>query len=103
MSWLLVGELRRVTKRTVETGPKFQVQILAEETMKNGEIRESLFTFGVEKEAEFKPLIGRRIVVDASPYPRKDGGLGISIPPDAKVFPWDAETFLLYGAENAKG
>jgi len=86
MSWLLVGEVRRVIRRPAEsTGAKFQVQILAEETMKNGEVRESIFTLSTDQPQAFEPLVGQVVSVEASPYPRKDGGLGVSMPANAAV------------------
>jgi hypothetical protein len=86
MSWLLVGELRRIIKRPIDAvGSKFQVQILASETMKSGEVRESIFTIGTDLPAKYEPFIGKEIVLEASPWGKKDGGLGISVADSAKV------------------
>jgi hypothetical protein len=86
MSWLLVGEIRRVTQRPADApGSKFQVQVLAEETMRSGEAREAIFTLGTDEPARFQENVGHVVAIQASPYPRKDGGLGVSLAPGAQV------------------
>ena len=86
--WYLVGELRRIIQRPEgQAGKKYQVQILASETLQNGEVRESIFTLPTDNPQPFTPHIGRDIMVSASPYPRKDGTLGISITDGAVVVP----------------
>jgi hypothetical protein len=86
--WLLVGELRRVIKRTSDTpGPKFQVQMLSAETMKSGEVRESIFTLGTDNPSPFEPFVGKQIAIEASPFARKDGSLGVSMADGAKIMP----------------
>jgi hypothetical protein len=85
MSWLLVGEVRRVIRRPEGSTPKFQVQLLAEDQLRNGELRESIFTLSTDRNELFEKLIGQRVSVEASPYPRKDGSLGISMPENPMV------------------
>lgn len=88
MSWLLIGELRRIIKRPIDAiGSKFQVQILASETMKSGEIRESMFTIGTDSPGRFEPHLGKEIVLECSPWAKKDGSLGISVSDAASVYP----------------
>lgn len=80
MSWLLVGELRRIIRRPADAvGSKFQVQILATDVMKSGEIRENIFTLGTDSPAKFEPYVGQQIVLECSPWAKKDGSLGISM------------------------
>lgn len=87
MSWLLIGELRRIIKRPADAiGSKFQVQILAAETMKSGEVRESMFTIGTDHPDKFENHIGKQIVLEASPWAKKDGSLGISVSDAASVY-----------------
>jgi hypothetical protein len=84
--WLLIGELRRIIKRPADAvGSKFQVQILSEEQLKSGETRESLLTLGTDDPRSFEPLVGSVVAVQASPYGRKDGTLGVSISDGASV------------------
>jgi hypothetical protein len=86
MSWLLVGELRRIIKRPIDAlGSKFQLQILASETMKSGEVRESIFTIGTDNPLKFEQYLGKEIMLEASPWSKKDGGLGISVSDAASV------------------
>lgn len=86
MSWLLIGELRRIIKRPADAvGSKFQVQILASETMKSGEVRESIFTIGTDQPQKYEPYIGQEIALEASPWSKKDGSLGISVSDTATV------------------
>lgn len=85
--WLLIGEVRRVLAKSSaqQSDTTHQVQVLATETLKNGEIRENLFTLGTSKPASFAPFVGKTIVLQCSPFARKDGGLGISLPADVEV------------------
>jgi hypothetical protein len=86
MAWILIGEVRGIIKRPVDApGSKFQVQILAAETMKNGEIRESIHTIGTDTPAKFEQYMNKQIMLEASPWAKKDGGLGISVADSAKV------------------
>jgi hypothetical protein len=86
MSWLLIGEVRGIIKRPVDApGSKFQVQILSAEVMKNGETRESIHTIGTDNPSKFEQYIGKQVMLEASPWAKKDGGLGISVAETAKV------------------
>lgn len=88
MSWLLIGEVRGIIKRTMAAdapGSKFQVQILSAEVMKNGEIRESIHTIPTDNPSKFEQYIGKQVMLEASPWAKKDGGLGISVAETAKV------------------
>jgi hypothetical protein len=86
MSWLLLGELRRIIKRPIDAvGSKFQLQILASEVMKSGEVRESIFTIGTDLPSKYESFIGKEIVLEASPWAKKDGSLGISVSDGANV------------------
>lgn len=77
--WLLVGELRRVLERPnpKEGTPKYQMQLLAVETLQNGEDRETLFTIGLDRPESVSPLVGEQVLVEVSPFARKDGSLGL--------------------------
>lgn len=86
MAWLLIGEVRGIIKRPADAaGSKYQVQILAADTMKNGETRESIYTLGTDFPDRFQPYIGKHILLEASPWAKKDGSLGISMADTAKV------------------
>lgn len=86
MSWLLIGELRRIIKRPVDApGSTHQVQILASEVMKSGEVRESIFTIGTDNPTKFEQYVGQVISLEASPWAKKDGSLGISVSNAASV------------------
>ncbi len=88
MSWYLVGEVRGIIKRSMAPdapGAKYQVQVLAAETMKNGEIRESIHTIGTDRPELFHPYVGKQILLEASPWSKKDGGLGISVADNPRV------------------
>lgn len=88
MAWLLIGELRRIIKRPADAlGSKFQVQVLASEVMKSGEVRESIFTIGTDHPGKFEPYVGEQICIEASPWAKKDGSLGISVSDAASVQP----------------
>lgn len=85
--WLLVGEIRRVLARAGDKieGNTHQVQLLATEALKNGEIRENLYTLGTTQPFRYEPFIGKTVVLEASPFARKDGGLGVMLAPDSEV------------------
>lgn len=86
MSWFLVGELRRIIKRPIDAvGAKFQVQILASQFMKNGEEKEDIYTLMTDNAAKFEPYIGMMVMLEASPWARKDGSLGISMSDAGKI------------------
>lgn len=88
MSWLLIGEVRGIIKRPAEApGSTHQVQILASETLKNGETRESIYTIGTDKPDLFASYVGKQIALEASPWAKKDGGLGISVANNPRVTP----------------
>lgn len=88
MSWMLIGEVRGIIKRPADAvGSKFQVQILAADTMKSGEVKESIFTIGTDQPGKFEPYIGEQIILEASPWAKKDGTLGISVSDGASVKP----------------
>lgn len=86
MAWILIGELRRIIKRPVDApGSKFQVQLLVSDTMKSGEVRESIHTIGTDNPGRFEQYVGKQIAIEASPWAKKDGGLGISVSDGAAV------------------
>lgn len=86
MSWLLVGDLRRIIKSPPDSlGSKYQVQVLSTETTKSGEEKDAIYTLFTDNAKPFEPYLGKRIVLEASPWARKDGSLGISMPDDVRI------------------
>ncbi len=86
MSWLLIGDLRRIIKRPDDsTGPKYQIQLLSTDTMKNGEEKDSIFTLFIDNPKPFERYVGQRVIMEASPWARKDGSLGVSMSDDVKI------------------
>jgi hypothetical protein len=86
MAWLLIGDLRRIIKRPDDsTGPKYQIQLLSTDSMKNGEEKDSIFTLFIDNPKPFEPYLGKRIILEASPWARKDGSLGVSMSDDVKI------------------
>lgn len=88
--WLLIGELRRLIERPKpKDGSKpatsHQAQVLVDEVLGNGEVRESLFTVGVDQPSKFVSLVGKRIFLEVSPFARKDGSLGLMRAPDGLI------------------
>jgi hypothetical protein len=86
MSWLLVGDLRRIIKSAPDsTGAKFQVQLLSTETTKSGEDKDAIYTLFTDNGKAFEPYLNKRVIIEASPWPRKDGSLGVSMPEAVKI------------------
>lgn len=89
--WLLVGDLRRVIQRPGSTDKaSHQVQILSEETLSNGEVREAILSFNTNQPKRFESLVGKRVAVEVSPFPRKDGTLGFTCPESGFCGPFEA-------------
>jgi hypothetical protein len=53
--------------------------------MKNGEERDSIYTLMTDNAKAFEPYLGKRVILEASPWARKDGSLGVSMSDDVKI------------------
>jgi hypothetical protein len=90
---LLLGEIRKVyptpegvTREGTKYGGNWQVQLLCEEILRNGEGKEALITCYIDTPEAFKSWLGKRCLVPSRPYPR-NGTLAYEIPPGGRPHP----------------